>query len=207
MPGFVAAMHRHMRSLRRMQRDHGWIDPLLEEALNERMHLLIFMQHCEPTLVERVFVLVAQATYVLFYSTAYWISPATAHRAVGYLEEAAQRAYNELLHSIDVGEIPNPALPEKSIAAKFYRLPPGSHFRDVVLHVRADELYHNLYNHALANQARRSGGLDEAPVSVEEDIARYDRAVGGPLAAAAAAGRPPNKPDSTFDHGHASNKI
>ncbi len=36
-------MHRHMRSLRRMERDHGWIGVLLEEAQNERMHLLIWL--------------------------------------------------------------------------------------------------------------------------------------------------------------------
>lgn len=33
-------MLRHFRSLRRMERDHGWIGALLEEAENERMHLL-----------------------------------------------------------------------------------------------------------------------------------------------------------------------
>lgn len=40
-PGMVAAMIRHLHSLRRMKRDNGWIHTLLEEAENERMHLLI----------------------------------------------------------------------------------------------------------------------------------------------------------------------
>ena len=31
-PGMVAGMVRHMHSLRRMKRDHGWIHTLLEEA-------------------------------------------------------------------------------------------------------------------------------------------------------------------------------
>ena len=31
-PGMVAGMLRHMRSLRRMERDRGWIHTLLEEA-------------------------------------------------------------------------------------------------------------------------------------------------------------------------------
>ena len=39
-PGMIAAMTRHLKSLRHMQRDHGWIHTLLEEAENERMHLL-----------------------------------------------------------------------------------------------------------------------------------------------------------------------
>ncbi|KAK3236288.1 Alternative oxidase, mitochondrial precursor [Cymbomonas tetramitiformis] len=43
-PGMVAGMLRHMTSLRTMKRDHGWIHTLLEEAENERMHLLTFLQ-------------------------------------------------------------------------------------------------------------------------------------------------------------------
>ena len=35
-PGFTAAMIRHLRSLRIMRRDGGWIHMLLEEAENER---------------------------------------------------------------------------------------------------------------------------------------------------------------------------
>jgi hypothetical protein len=31
-PGMVAAMMRHMTSLRRMQRDHGWIHTLLGKS-------------------------------------------------------------------------------------------------------------------------------------------------------------------------------
>ncbi len=41
-------MHRHLRSLRKMSRDHGWIHTLLEEAENERMHLLTFLNVKEP---------------------------------------------------------------------------------------------------------------------------------------------------------------
>jgi hypothetical protein len=43
-PGMVAGSIRHLRSLRRIQRDMGWIHTLLEEAENERMHLLAFKQ-------------------------------------------------------------------------------------------------------------------------------------------------------------------
>ncbi|CAK78737.1 unnamed protein product (macronuclear) [Paramecium tetraurelia] len=37
-------MHRHLRSLRRMKIDQGWIHTLLEEAENERIHLLTFLK-------------------------------------------------------------------------------------------------------------------------------------------------------------------
>jgi hypothetical protein len=42
-PGSIGATVRHLASLRRMKRDHGWIHTLLEEAENERMHLLTAM--------------------------------------------------------------------------------------------------------------------------------------------------------------------
>jgi ubiquinol oxidase len=173
-PGFVAAMHRHMRSLRRMKRDHGWIDVLLEESTNERMHLLIWMQHTKPNQVERLFVLFAQALYITFYSTMYVVSPQTAHRTVGYLEEAAFRAYTDYLEAVDRGEIPNASLKEKSIAKKFYRLDENATLRDVILHVRADEAFHALYNHGLSNQIR-GGGIDEEIYTLEDDLKRMKR--------------------------------
>ena len=42
------------------RRDHGWIHTLLEEAENERMHLLTFMQLSQPGPVMRAAVLVTQ---------------------------------------------------------------------------------------------------------------------------------------------------
>ena len=42
-PGFIGAMHRHLQSLRGLKRDNGWIHTLLEEAENERIHLLTFI--------------------------------------------------------------------------------------------------------------------------------------------------------------------
>jgi hypothetical protein len=59
-PGMVAGMLRHMRSLRTMKRDHGWIHTLLEEAENERMHLLTFMELRQPSMPFRAMVLLAQ---------------------------------------------------------------------------------------------------------------------------------------------------
>lgn len=47
-PGMVAGMLRHLHSMRRLKRDNGWIETLLEESYNERMHLLTFMKMAEP---------------------------------------------------------------------------------------------------------------------------------------------------------------
>ncbi|KAF7985502.1 hypothetical protein HWV62_3707 [Athelia sp. TMB] len=59
-PGMVAATLRHLTSLRRMRRDSGWIHTLLEEAENERMHLMTFMTLREPSIFFRALVLGAQ---------------------------------------------------------------------------------------------------------------------------------------------------
>lgn len=132
-----------------MKRDHGWINPLQEEAENERMHLLIWMQHTQPSRIERAFVMVAQGLYVTFYGAMYALSPKTAHRTVGYLEEAAHRAYSEYLEAIDDGQIKN--VPAGTIAKQYYHLPENATLRDVVLQVRGDEAMHRDFNHHLAN--------------------------------------------------------
>ncbi len=61
-------MLRHMRSLRTMKRDHGRIHTLLEEAENERMHLLTFLQISQPGLLTRMGVLLTQVWHVLIIS-------------------------------------------------------------------------------------------------------------------------------------------
>jgi len=148
--GIVASFHRHLRSLRSMRRDNGWINPLQEEAENERMHLLIWMQVTKPSFVERAFVLFAQGLYVAFYSVLYATSSSTAHRSIGYLEECAHRAYNDYLKAVDNGDIPN--RPAPAIAIQYYRLPPDATLRDVILHVRADECMHRDFNHMLSER-------------------------------------------------------
>mmetsp|Transcript_18777 Transcript_18777/g.34785 ORF Transcript_18777/g.34785 Transcript_18777/m.34785 type:complete len:326 (+) Transcript_18777:149-1126(+) len=172
-PGIVAAMHRHLRSLRTMKRDHGWINPLQEEAENERMHLLIWMQHVQPSAIERMFVMLAQGFYVVSYGTLYAISPKTAHRTVGYLEESAHRAYTDYLNAVDAGAIPN--TPALTIAKAYYRLPEDAMLRDVILQVRADEAMHRDFNHHLAD-LHANNQADLHPVTMEEDLAMTVRA-------------------------------
>lgn len=64
-PGMVGGMTRHLRSLRRMQHDQGWINTLLAEAENERMHLLTFMELKRPSALFRAMVLLAQVGDVM----------------------------------------------------------------------------------------------------------------------------------------------
>jgi ubiquinol oxidase len=151
-PGMVAGCLRHFNSLRRMARDYGWIGSLVEEAENERMHLLTWMQVTKPNFLERLLVIAAQIGYTTFYTFCYVLSPRFSHRMVGYLEEEAVSAYTQFLEAIDNGSIPNVDAPE--IAKKYWNLPPNATLRDVVLVVRADECMHRDYNHKLALKSK-----------------------------------------------------
>jgi ubiquinol oxidase len=151
-PGMIAGMSRHFRSLRRMTRDHGWIGQLVEEAENERMHLLTWMQLCHPTFFERLLVITAQVLFTPFYAIVYALSPRFAHRFVGYLEEEAVDQYTNFLQAIDDGQIENVDAPE--IAKKYWNLAPDAKLRDVVLCVRADEMMHRDFNHKLSTKCK-----------------------------------------------------
>lgn len=84
------------------------------------------------------------------YFILYIISPKTAHRIVGYLEEEAVVSYTQYLDEIDAGKIENIPVPE--IAIKYWGLPKDARLRELVLVVRADEAEHRDINHAFANQ-------------------------------------------------------
>jgi hypothetical protein len=89
-PGFVAAGFRHFRSLRNLQRDHGWISTLLEEAENERMHLLLCLSVFNASKFTRSLVIAAQYMMTPFLISVYAINPKSMHRFVGYLEETGK---------------------------------------------------------------------------------------------------------------------
>ncbi|OEL37216.1 Ubiquinol oxidase 1c, mitochondrial [Dichanthelium oligosanthes] len=144
-PGMVAGAVIHLRSVRRFEQSGGWIRALLEEAENERMHLMTFMEVSQPRWHERALVVAVQGVFLHAYLAAYLISPAAAHRMVGYLEEEAVHSYTEFLRDLDAGKIEN--VPAPAIAIDYWCLPAGATLRDVVEVVRADEAHHRDVNH------------------------------------------------------------
>ena len=150
-PGMVAGMWQHLRSLRKMQPDErGWIKTLLDEAENERMHLMIFIEIAKPNWFERLIILFAQFVFWHFYFVLYVFFPGTAHRMVGYFEDQAVISYTQYLEQIDSGAIENIDAP--NIAKDYYGLHYDATLRDVVVAVRADEQGHADVNHDMANQ-------------------------------------------------------
>ena len=160
-PGMVGATLNHLRCLRRMEDDRGWIKTLMDEAENERMHLMTFIEVCKPTLFERFVVVAVQWVFYLFFFGLYLVSSKTAHRVVGYFEEEAVTSYTHYLAEIDEGRSANVAAP--AIARRYWALPEGATLRDVVLVVRADEAHHRDVNHGFADQILGLPAREAAP--------------------------------------------
>ncbi|KAI1341347.1 alternative oxidase [Xylariaceae sp. FL0016] len=154
-PGMVAGMLRHLHSLRRLKRDNGWIETLLEESYNERMHLLTFMKMCEPGWFMKLMILGAQGVYFNGLFLSYLISPRITHRFVGYLEEEAVHTYTMAIQQIDDGHLPRWGAPDfvvPDIAVKYWHMPENKRsMRDLLLYIRADEACHRGVNHTLGN--------------------------------------------------------
>ena len=148
-PGMVGATLTHLRALRRMEDDRGWIRTLMDEAENERMHLMTFIEIAKPSWFERMVILTVQWFFYVGFFFLYLVSSRTAHRLVGYFEEEAVLSYTLYLAEIDSGRHPNPPAPP--VALRYWNLPQGTTLRDVILIIRADEAHHRDTNHYMAN--------------------------------------------------------
>ena len=145
----VGRMLIHLKCLRNQCHDNGWIKTLLDEAENERMHLMTFIEIAQLNWFERLLILLTQIVFFNAFFLLYLISSKTAHRLVGYFEEEAIVSYTMYLEDIDNGHIPNVSAPK--IAIEYWNLPNDATLRDVVLVVRDDEAGHRDVNHNFAN--------------------------------------------------------
>lgn len=160
-PGMVAATLLHLKCLRRLQDDRGWVRSLMDEAENQRTHLMVFITLDRPSGFERVLILLAQG---LFYNAHFLIclfSPRTAHRITGYFAEDAVEGYGEYLREIDQGRRENPPAPD--IALAYWNLAPDAHLRDVIVAMQEDEAIHRDINHGFADVLARGQNLPDPP--------------------------------------------
>ena len=148
-PGMVGGMLLHLKSLRKIEDDKGWIKTLLDEAENERMHLMTFIHVAKPTAVERFIIMIAQFIFIITYAFIYLVSQRTAHRIVGYFEEEAVISYTEYLKELEAGTIPDQPAP--LIAINYWNLPLHATLKDVVKVIRDDEAGHRDVNHSFAD--------------------------------------------------------
>ena len=149
-PGMVAGMLIHLRSLRKMQTGYGdQIREMLAEAENERMHLMFFIEIAKPNVFERFLVILAQGVFMSFYLFMYIFFPKTSHRMIGYFEDEAVKSYTEYLDLVQNGKVINIRAPQ--IAIDYYNLKKNARLSDLIVSVRADEMHHADVNHSYAD--------------------------------------------------------
>ena len=149
-PGMVAGMWLHFKSLRKMKTGFGPdIREMLEEAENERMHLMFFIAIANPNFFERLLVVLAQIIFMVFYFIIYVISYRLAHRMIAYFEEEAVRSYTDYLAMVENGEVEN--VPAPQLAIDYYKMKKTARLSDLIKCVRADEEHHSKVNHRYAD--------------------------------------------------------
>lgn len=151
-PGMTAAIIRHFKSLRSMERDGGLINMFLEEATNERMHLLTFVNMKDPSLLFRSAVICSQFGFGSAFLLAYILNPKFCHRFVGYVEEEACSTYTKIIHAIenapegsDLANWRTEKAPK--IGISYWHLGDKGTVLDLFYAVRADEAEHRDVNH------------------------------------------------------------
>ena len=150
-PGMVAGVWMHFKSLRKMKAGYGdQIREMLAEAENERMHLMFFIEIAKPNIIERFIVLSAQFFFGIFYLFMYIFFTRTAHRMIGYFEDEAVSSYSEYLNMVESGKVENTPAPH--LAINYYKLGVDAKLSDVIRCVRADEQHHSETNHNYANE-------------------------------------------------------
>ena len=149
-PGMVAGVWMHFKSLRVMKAGYGeQIREMLAEAENERMHLMFFIEIAKPNYFERFIVLFSQVIFGLFYLFMYIFFTRTAHRMIGYFEDEAVKSYTEYLELVESGKVENIQAPK--LAINYYKLGTDAKLSDLIRCVRADEDHHSETNHNYAD--------------------------------------------------------
>jgi ubiquinol oxidase len=169
-PGMVAGMLIHLRSLRKMQTGYGsQIREMLAEAENERMHLMFFIEIAKPNIFERLLVIAAQAIFMTFYLFMYIFFPKTSHRMIGYFEDEAVKSYTEYLDLVKSGKVLNIRAPK--IAIEYYNLKKDARLSDLIISVRADEMHHAEVNHNYADSLKNKATKENINKSFDKDVA------------------------------------
>jgi ubiquinol oxidase len=167
-PGMVGGMVRHLHSLRLMRRDRAWMESLLEEAYNERMHLLTFITMKKPGRFMKLMILGAQGVFFNTFFICYLLFPRICHRFVGYLEEEAVVTYTRCIQALEAGKYPEwekQIAPD--IAINYWGMDKDATVKDLLYYVRADECKHREVNHTLGNLKQNQ---DRNPYALVVDV-------------------------------------
>ena len=144
-PGMVGGLLQHLKSLRFIRDDRGWIRTLLDEAENERVHLIIYSEIAKPNTFERVMIMIVQFFFYHIYFIIYLLSPKTAHRIVGYFEEEAIHSYEHYLELVKNGV--HKDIPATKLSISYWNLEKDARLSDMISATIKDEMLHRDVNH------------------------------------------------------------
>ncbi len=147
-PGMVGGLLQHLKSLRFIRDDRGWIRTLLDEAENERVHLIIYSEIVQPNAFEKLLIMIVQFFFYHLYFILYLISPKTAHRVVGYFEEEAIHSYEHYLELVKNGV--HKDIPATEFAKTYWNLKKDATLSDMISATIKDEMLHRDVNHKFA---------------------------------------------------------
>ncbi len=148
-PGMVGGLFQHLKSLRFIRDDNGWIKALLDEAENERVHLLVYSEIAKPNILDRTLIIIVQFFFCIIYGFLYLISPKTAHRVVGYFEEEAIHSYERYLQLVHEGVHEN--IEATALAKAYWKLKDDARLVDMIEATIVDEMLHRDVNHKFAD--------------------------------------------------------
>lgn len=160
-PAMVAATLLHLHCLRRMIDDRGWVRAFMDEAENQRAHLMAFVAITRPSGFERFLIVIAQGVFYNAYFLLHLISPRTAHRLAGYLSEEAVHGYTQYLDRIEAGQQPNSLAPASALI--YWNLDPAAQLSDMIVAMREDEAIHRDIHHAFADALASGNMLPDLP--------------------------------------------
>jgi ubiquinol oxidase len=160
-PPMVAATLLHLRCLRRMLDDRGWVRTFMDEAENQRAHLMAFVALQQPRGWERLLIALGQGVFYNAFFLLYLISARTAHRFAGYLSEEAVSGYSQYLAQIESGDRGKQAAPASAI--DYWDLPRDASVRDMILAMREDEAIHRDLHHVFADALAEGRDIPDRP--------------------------------------------
>jgi ubiquinol oxidase len=160
-PAMVAATLLHLRCLRRLIDDRGWIRTFMMEAENQRAHLMSFVSLAKPSGWERLLIVLAQGIFYNSYFLLHLGSPRTAHRLAAYMSEQAVEGYSRYLERVTSGELANSEAP--AYAIDYWHLSPNAKISDMLTAMREDEAIHRDIQHAFADALEKGNLLPDLP--------------------------------------------
>jgi ubiquinol oxidase len=133
----------------------------MDEAENQRAHLMSFVAAARPSTFERLLIVLGQGIFYNAYFLLYLVSARTAHRVAGYLAERSVAGYSDLLERIRAGEQADTPAPASAIA--YWDLAPEARLSDMIVAIREDEAIYRDIHHAFADALTAGNPLPDRP--------------------------------------------